>query len=222
MQRWTTYEFIAIGSGGSVALEEQRIQIPFNNFGKSGIIGVIYKENTSPVTSGFEIVKDLVPDLDICIGYPTIRASVKEFAGFGFSRYCGWIQVVQMEFYSDANSEDPDDTYYEVDTTPAMKQKGLPFCAFGYPADFFDAPCNNYYEGAKMVWKANTFLVSMPSYINNESISFLAGFEWGFKEYRSKVKKQINITPVKNIDSEYWEKHIPLFYRDFPQWNFVK
>lgn len=59
------------------------------------------------------------------------------------------------------------------------------------PSRFFDAPCNNYYEGAKLVWKADTFLVSMPSYVNNERISFLAGFQWGFKEYRNIAKNKL-------------------------------
>lgn len=202
-------------------MKDQIIQIPFSNFGKSGIIEVVYKKNTSPVTSGFEIVKDIVPDLDVCIGYPTIQAFVKDFEGFGFARYCGWTQVVRMEFYSDVNSEKPDNTYYEVDTPPPMKQKGVPFCAYGYPAVFFDAPVNNYCEAAKLVWVADTFLVAMPSFLNNESISFLAGFHWGFIEYMDKEKKQIDITPVRSIDSGYWEKHFPLFRRDFSQWNFA-
>jgi len=203
-------------------MKNKTIQIPFSNFGKSGVVEVAYKENTSPVTSGFEIVKEIVPDLGICIGYPTMQASVKEFTGFGFSRYCGWIQVVTMEFYSDANSENSDDIYYEVDVTPTMKQYEIPFFAYGYPADIYDAPCNTYYDGAKLVWKAETFFVSMPSYLNNESISFLAGFQWGFTEYNNEGNKHIDITPLRSIDSVYWGRHIPLFNRDFSRWNFVK
>ena len=174
------------------------------------------------MTSGFDILKEFVSYISMCIGYAIMHACVKVFQAFGVCRYCGWIQIVTMEFYSDANAENPDDIYYGVDVTPTMKQNGLPFFAYGYPAEIYDPPCNNYFTGPKLIWNADTFLVTMPSFLNNECISYLAGFQWGYKEYRDGMDKSIDIFPLKAIDRERWAKHIPMLSQDFPKWNFVK
>ncbi len=202
-------------------MSEEVMQIPFTSFKKQGRIEVVYKANTSPVTSGFEILADIVPDLNMCIGYPTIHASVKEYPGLGYSRYCGWIQVLRMEFYSDKDKNKPDDIHYDVDVTPVMKENRVPFFAFGYPAVLFDAPCNNFFDGPKLVWKADTYLIDMPSYINNNSISYLAGFRWGYTEYNSEGKKRIDIAPLEPIDRASWEQHFEMFGREFLNWRFA-
>ncbi len=196
------------------------MQIPFTSFNKQGSIEVIYQTNTSPVTSGFDILADIVPDLDMCLGYPTVHASVKEYPGPGYNRYCGWIQVLQMEFYSESGGK-PDDIHYDLDVMPMMKENGLPFFAYGYPAVLFDAPCNNFFDGPKLVWKADTYLVNMPSYINNNSISYLAGFRWGYTEYNSEGKKHVEIAPLEQIDRASWEQHFEMLGREFPNWRFA-
>ena len=45
-------------------------KIPYSHNNKSCILEVKYDVNSDPITSGFEIVKNIVPDLSICIGYP--------------------------------------------------------------------------------------------------------------------------------------------------------
>ena len=97
------------------------------------------RSQPGPAESGFEIVKELVPDLSVCVGYPALRAYVKDFCGFGFTRYCGWIQTLRLCFY-----EKSDETLTMVDVSPVFREKGVPFFAYGYPAEFYDAPVNNF------------------------------------------------------------------------------
>jgi len=53
------------------------LEIPYKQNEKSCLLYIEYGVNTDPITSGFEIVKNLVPDLNIYIGYPTMHAFVK-------------------------------------------------------------------------------------------------------------------------------------------------
>lgn len=197
------------------------LRIPFENLNKNGTIEVIYKPNAGPAASGFEILKDIAPDLDMCIGYPTMQAYVKDYPGSGYWRYCGWIQLISMAFYSELSSEHPDDVYYDVDVMPQMKQNGLPFFAYGYPAVIYDAPCNNFFNGAKLIWSAETYLIHMPSYVNNNTISYMAGFRWGYKESNSADGKTIDMMPIELIDRASWEKHFELFDRAYKNWRFA-
>jgi hypothetical protein len=196
------------------------VVIPFSSFGKTGSIEVVYKENLNAEASGFEILKNLVSDVNMCLGYPTVRASVKKYPGDGYYRYCGWIQVLMMEFYADVDSKTPDEIHYDADVLPVMKENGLPFFAYGYPAVLYDAPCNNFFFGAKLVWKAETFLISMPSYVNNNTISCLAGFRWGYIECSAEGQKHVDITPIEISDAACWEAHLGMLRREFPTWSF--
>jgi len=171
-----------------------------------------YAVNSDPITSGFEIVKNLIPDLNICVGYPTMHAYIKEHEGYGYCKYCGFIQVVTMI------SEN--ENMKIVDIPQSMN--GVPFFAYGYPAEIFDAPVNNYGLGNELEWIAKTFLVDMPSFVNDNHISFLAGFEWGYTEYNSDSRKDIGPIPIKIVDKVSWTQEIPFLKENCPTWNFAK
>ena len=121
---------------------------------------VEYAVNSDPITSGFEIVKNLVPDLSICIGYPTMHAYIKSHEGYGFCRYCGFIQVVAIKSEIEEKKI--------VDVLPVMY--GIPFFSYGYPAEAYDAPVNNFGRGNEFKWNAKTFLVDMPSFFLERSL----------------------------------------------------
>ena len=190
-------------------MQETVLQVPYRHNEKSCLLCAEYGVNTDPVTSGFEIVKNLIPDLNICIGYPTMRAFVKEHEGYGFCRYSGFIQVITIE-HAGGNAK-------MIDVTPAMQEAGLPFFAYGYPPEIYDAPVNNYGLGKEIKWFAKTFLVDMPSYVNNNTISFLAGFQWG---YIDSEKGTENI-PIEIIERDSWTQETSFLKENCPKWNFA-
>ena len=193
-------------------MQQTILEIPYKQNEKSCMLYVEYGVNTDPITSGFEIVKNLVPDLNICIGYPTMHAFVKEHGGYGFSRYCGFVQVVTMK------SENENIKMVDVPQT----MNGIPFFAYGYPGEIYDAPVNNYGLGNELEWTAKTFVVDMPSFVNNNQISFLTGFKWGYTESNSDNRKKIELMPVEIIDKEDWIQEIPFLKENCPNWNFAE
>jgi hypothetical protein len=202
-------------------LETVVLEISFIHNEKKGTIEACYEENKSPIDSGFDIVKDLVPDINMCIGYPTVHAYLKDFEGNGFRKFFGWIQIITLEFYNLKESKYPDNVMSQVDVTPNMKENGIPFFSFGCPADLYDAPCNNFSDCFRLKWSADTFLVTMPSFLNGETITYLAGFRWGYEDSRSDNNHKVEIVPIETIDASDWSNHLTLLNRDFPKWNFV-
>ena len=188
-------------------MQKTIIQIPYSHNDKSCIMEIEYDVNSSPITSGFEIVKNLVPDLNICIGYPTMHAYIKKHEGYGFSRYCGFIQILEIKTKNE--------NYRMIDVPFA--EKGIPFFAYGSPPEAYDAPVNNYGLGNELEWIAKTFLVDMPSFVNNNIVSFLAGFKWG---YNSNAEKNIDIMPVEIINQDNWTEEISFLKENCPNWNF--
>ena len=187
------------------------VKIPYSHDGKSCLMEIEYAVNSDPITSGFEIVKGLVPDLNICIGYPTMHAYIKEHEGYGFCKYCGFIQIVTMK--SEYKS------IKIIDSPYAMN--GIPFSSYGYPAEIYDAPVNNYGLGNMLTWNAKTFLVNMPSFVNGNIVSFLAGFEWGYTESGSDNGKNIEIIPVRILAKEGWTQEISFLNENCPNWDFI-
>ena len=187
--------------------------IPFFQYGKKCSLKIEYGVNTDPITSGFEIVKSLVPDISICIGYPTMHAYIDNHGGFGFTKYSGFIQTVEI------NSSNQ--TIHMVDVPPALQEMKIPFIAYGYPAEIYDAPVNNYGLGSEMHWVANTFLVDMPSFVNGNEIVFLAGFRWGYKEYDMNDEKHISCLPFEMLNQDDWKKEIPFLCENYGEWNYT-
>lgn len=108
----------------------------------------------------------------------------------------------------------------EVDLPDNMRKLGVPFFGIGYPAEIYDAPCNNLGGDAKLEWTAETFLVTQPSPINNNIISYSAGFRWGYEEWDASGKRNVKILPIEKIDSSSWNGHLPMLRRDFSNWKF--
>ena len=156
------------------------LQIPFTLMGTPNIIEVDYKANDSANESGFDALLDLPFDPNLCLGYPTMHARVKDMANTGYRRQCGWIQLVKREYYSSCTLSMPDENNLSVDSP--LTAVGIPFCGFGSPAEIYDAPCNNLNGNAKGKWTAYTYLVEYATRINNFKIVFLAGFQWGYEE----------------------------------------
>lgn len=76
--------------------------------------------------------------------------------------------------------------------------------AYGYPAEFFDAPCWNLNNNAKFVWRAYTYLVDIPSRMNNNNLLLLAGFSWGYME---NMKGEVQLLTFEELSESDWLEH---------------
>lgn len=69
-------------------------KIPFELNRKSGVLKVCYEANQSATKSGFDLFAGGGFDVNMCFGYPTMRAYVSSYEGAGYYTASAWIQVV--------------------------------------------------------------------------------------------------------------------------------
>ena len=119
-------------------------------------------------------------DPQLAIGYPTMYGRFADYAGSGYRTACAWIQVIRSAFYDDLAADEPVIRDTETDLSDDLREGGVPFFAFGYLPDIYDAPANNLRDFARMSWQADTFLVTMPTPWNGFSVACLAAFRWGY------------------------------------------
>jgi len=81
-------------------------------------------------------------------------------------------------------------------------------------------PYNNLGGLRKLEWIADTFLVTMPNRANNDSISYVAGVQWGYCEYDLDGKRQVEISPLAVADVSQWAPHLPILRDCFGKWNY--
>lgn len=194
--------------------------IPFTLNRKPGILRVDYESNQSAAKSGFDLFAGSGFDVEMCIGYPTMRARIESYEGTGYAAACAWIQVVTRREFSSVEAMEPADVVTDVDTHPTLAESGVPFFAFGFPSEIFDAPCNNLNGLAKLEWVADTFFVTMPNRTNGYSIYRLAGFRWGYIEYDLDGKRQVEISHLVITGPAVWNQHLPLIRNQFSEWRF--
>ena len=97
---------------------------------------------------------------------------------------------------------------------PALNRAGLnecligepirPYFCVGYPAELFDAPCSNLRDNEKLIWTAYTYFVDPPSRMNDNQLTYLAGFSWGYVESTDGVE---GILEFKVLSEADWEEH---------------
>ena len=193
------------------------LHIPFNLMGIQNIIEVIYKANESAKESGFDALADLPFDPNLCLGYPVMHARVKDMANTGYRRQCGWIQLVEREYYSSNTLDKPDENNISVDSPVSDSI----FCAFGSPAEIYDAPCNNLNGNAKGKWTAFTYLIEYPTRMNGYKLSFLAGFQWGYEEALENNELKVKMQDIKELNSKKWKEHILFLKEEYPKYEYV-
>lgn len=128
----------------------------------------------------------------------------------GYKRYCGFIQVVKR--IEDNRDErlflDADDYFHGMDN---------PYFSYGYPASLYDAPCMNLGNCEELTWKAYTYLVDMPSRLNQNKLKFLTGFSWGYVENVHGVQ---GLLDLEMLTEEDFKKHCLFLKEEYPR--FVK
>ena len=197
-----------------------KIEIPFELNRKPGVLTVIYEINQSAAKSGFDLFAASGFDVNLCLGYPTMHASISAYEGSGYYAASAWIQIVTRREFLDVESTEPRATVISVDVHETLEELGVPFFALGFPAEIFDAPCNNLGNLGKLDWLAETFFVTLPTRINNHTITPLAGFSWGYCEYDLHGERQVEIKPLMLTGTSNWEQHLPLLSARFPRWRY--
>lgn len=174
--------------------------IPFKLRNKDNCITVEYNRMSNEIESGFWALS-LPFDTKMCIGYPMLHAYFENMSLNGYERYCGWIQIIRREEYITINGEEVVNVVYDLDYS---SEQIKPYFCVGYPAELFDAPCNNLGDNEKLIWTAYTYLVDLPSRMNDNKLVFLAGFSWGYTENDN---KEVELLNFEILTKEDWEKH---------------
>ncbi len=177
-----------------------KYSVPFVFHGKQNAVTVHYAPMSDAKTSGFHVL-NLPFDPEACKGYPMVHACFEALNLMGYERYCGWIQFIRREEYSEVDDEAPLRICYELDVPDDLQELGLPYFAFGYPPELFDAPCRNLRGSKKLVWTAYTYLVDIPSRINAYQLRYLAGFSWGYTE---NVRDEVSLLEFRLLTEDDW------------------
>ena len=169
--------------------------------GSQEFLTVEYQANTSAAESGFDVLDVPFPK-EKCIGYPTMHAYFENMKLSGYKRYCGFLQIVKREEVKYCKTSQvlfydaPGEYFYQI---------GNPFCAYGFPASFYDAPCCNLGDCDLLTWKAYTYLVDLPSRMNGDRLQFLAGFSWG---YREDASGPLGLLDFEILSEQDWKEHM--------------
>lgn len=197
------------------------VKIPFMLNQKPGVLDVVYKPNQSIEDSGFDLLAGFGFDVQMAIGYPTMRGCVSTYEGTGYYTASAWIQIITRHEFDAPFSDTPDRIVTSVDVNDTLYGLGVPFFAMGFPADIFDAPCCNRGDARKLAWIADTFFVTMPSRINAHTIRRLAGYQWGYIEYAPDETRPVEILPLKATDETDWQRHLPVLQSEFGAWQYA-
>jgi hypothetical protein len=196
--------------------------IPFKLKGYNGKVSAYYEVNDDPIRVGFDSLPGIPFDIHLSRGYPVIHARIENYEGSGYRLFCGWIQIVTSVY---RDSYDPklarSETFISTDTAPAFDETGIPFAAYGYLPQLFDAPCLNLGNAADLCWTADTFLTTVPMRSREEGISWLLGFRWGYTENDIPSEKP-TLLPLEVTAGQIWNDHIPFLREQFHDWRFNK
>ena len=198
-------------------------EIPFVLAGRSGHVAVYYGPNDDPVKAGFDHIPGIHFPLALCLGYPVMQVGIESYAGFGYRTLCGWIQIVTREEISVTADGKPTDVRRScsIDVIPSMRGLGMPFAVFGDLPSFFDAPCRNLGDSTELTWIADTFLTTVPVRpCQNERVSRLLGFRWGYQEYDNPTERPVTLLPLEVTDAQTWKDHLPFLRQEFGDWKF--
>jgi hypothetical protein len=192
--------------------------IPFILAGKAGRIAVTYGQTDDPAAAGFDCIPGLPFDITLCRGYPNVHAVIEAYGGSGYRGLCGWIQVVTGERYHTGSVHA--DTAMDVDRLPSIAAMNMPFAAFGYLPEWFDAPCRNLNGYERLRWTADTFLTTIPIRSRNENVQRLAGFRWGYLEYDLATRRPVSMLPLAVTGAGAWNGLLPFLRKASPGWHF--
>ena len=202
-------------------IKKNLIKIPFIMNERSGWMQVEYQANTSVEESGFDVLRHKLPfPAEKCLGFPTMRAWVDQYEGTGYYTASAWIQLIRSERWVKQGHSSSRTIQWDLDTNPAMVEAGVPFFAQGYPAVIYDAPCGNLVDDDRLDWQAETYFVTMPSPINDFTITALAGFRWGCVEWQDGSDQRVAIHDLQTLGQNHWQRRLPWLQEQCPTFQF--
>ncbi|MGI6018899.1 MAG: hypothetical protein ACOX8M_08930 [Marvinbryantia sp.] len=176
--------------------------LPVDFRGSKEEFAVEYGICTNVHETGFDALLDFPLDKINCIGYPTVHGYFPNMKAMGYRRTCAIIQLIErIEIQEDGK----ENTNLSIDSRDCSMENCNPYFAYGYPVEIFDAPCWNLGDCNILKWKAYTYLVDMPSRMNNNKIKFLAGFSWGYIEDKNGPQE---IFPFEVLEKKLFEQQI--------------
>lgn len=181
-----------------------KIRVPFTLMERQDEFVVEYNENVSAEESGFDALQDLPFDCNCCIGYPTLHAYFEHMKCTGYRRYCGWIQLIERQDFNQIDGVEVCSKSLCIDVSEERRKAGIPYFASGYPAELYDAPCKNLGGSSKLIWTAYTYFVEMPSRMNHNQTSYLAGFSWGYME---DITGTVKLLDFRLLSQDQWIVH---------------
>jgi|GEM_PF-626554 len=199
----------------------QDLRIPFEHLGRTGIAKFIYRQNSGSAGSGLETIPGInfAFDLDLCMLYPTLYATVDEYEGTGIRCSMAWLQLIISRHWM--RGEEHPRTGVGVDMADDFKKLGVPFYSYGSNPSLYDCPCYNLSDSEeKLEFIAETYLVTHPGRWNNNTVSFLAGARWGYEEYDINKTRNVNILPIEALSGAAWNKHVSLLREQFATWKY--
>jgi hypothetical protein len=197
--------------------------IPFTLQGRRGKVAVKYGTTEDPVASGYDVVPGMHIDIGVCRGYPTIDGVVESYEGSGYRELCGWIQVITDHRYRTMDESDAAAvTSQSIDKFPSMMDLNIPFVSFGMFPKFFDAPCGNLNDSARLRWTADTFLTTAPLRSRDEEIHRLLGIRWGYTESQDRERHPVSPFPLVVTGPETWNALLPFLKQQFADWRFAQ
>jgi hypothetical protein len=162
-----------------------------------GFIDVTIDANLHPEALGCSVAAE---DFPVC-------TAIVEYAGKGYMRAMGWIQLVCSSDNSSGGSG------FEMDPYDPLGTLAHPFCWFGFAPTLFDAPWRH--PRRDLDWTAHSFL-GFISGSNQPEICAVTGFSWEF-QIRS---ERISIADPKMLRASSWDEHLPVLQREYPAWHF--
>lgn len=100
-----------------------------------------------------------------------------------------------------------------LDVDDDLRRAGVPYFAYGFPPELYDAPCKNLGNNEELTWTAYIYLVDIPSRMNHNKLSYIAGFSWG---YIDNYKGLVSLLDFRLLTSSAWNNHLPFLQRECP------
>lgn len=147
------------------------------------------------------------------LGLANCTATI-EFAGQGYLRLFGWVQLVRSTdnaFHGRQFEMDPFDPFGLYKPAPS------PYCWYGLTPTLFDAPSRG--RRTYLDWVAHSFLAVSPLRGNRRLVTPLLGFSWGFHVASN---KNVAMEPITSLTTSDWESHLPYLRKCYPKWRFKK
>jgi hypothetical protein len=203
-------------------MEKGKMTLPFALLGEDYELMIDYGEITSPEKIGFEVSKSDVFDIRSGLGFPFMRARVESLQKNSYRNLVAFIQTTTSKYFEQVDDMMVALNEKAVDIPPFLREKGFPFYAFGYPSELFSARFSDLQAFTKLSREINTFLVTFPNPANDNTVSCLAAFSWGFVEWVDKCKHQVKLLPFKKLDFEYWNYSLEILEREFGSFQYAR